>query len=510
MPARAILAAALLAVPLFLLITTGCEEDPACTPCVSGIIFGKVTTVGAPVSGSIVAMTSWDDAHRGEDAVHATARIDSLGHYSLSVPVGRYTLWVRVGFLGAIYAYQGSLSSTDADTISIVEGTDPVEVNVSLGAARIVADTPPEWEGTAVRLQLQPKEGYGAVFARGEGTAQSGKLEVAIPVLIPGAYVARVHDPEGTVFWLPATHTMANADPIDVIAGVETVYEPVIPSPARLTGTITGTWIELSARHPELTLINSDSIKVGSRYAERNGDFELRVYEPMRARLLTNIEWVLGWYGGDSFASAAVIDLALGSEVNADIVESAISVRLDTNACCYKAELYDEEPEQIARINFYSGRDEFSVSNLSPGNYYIRFIGNSSRPTFWHDAADSIDSATPIEVTEEGQIVWIESSWVEGGSITGQVLDPAGQPVPTATLSLTLADTEREQRRVHMADAEGWYKIENLHNGAYKLAAKTSVYPQTWYPGVAQHDSATVIAIEDWEDVEGITIQLLE
>src|SRR5258708_26640601 len=56
---------------------------------------------------------------------------------------------------------------------------------------------------------------------------------------------------------------------------------------------------------------------------------------------------------------------------------------------------------------------------------------------------------------------------VAAGAITGVVRDPAGEPVPGATVTLTHVETRR--RRVVVSSADGVYSASSLAPGSYRI-----------------------------------------
>jgi hypothetical protein len=491
-----------------LLIFPGCNEDETtCPPCGSGEIFGEITTAGEPVDAHLTAINRTDS---GSPRILFDADTDSAGQYSFQLPAGRYTIQtsIRQGTSGNLW--NGTLSRDQADTFNVVEGMTSRRVDLHLSTLQVEIQTPPSWDGRAISLEAVPAPGEG-VNVYGYGVVADGQLIVPLLSVPHGTYRLRLGFIASThKFWLPHTYQPDEADLVEVGVNELKTYQASIPSPAILTGAVDGSWIELQTGRPSLVLYTSDSIHVAAWGTDDQGTFTVEVYQEMRARLLIAIEGVLRWHGGDGFEEASELDLRLGQETGVEILESGIAGFLGADG--QGVELYDEAGRRLGKSNLVGDDGLFRLPNLTPDRYYLRIDRGDHWIPHWFDGADEVESATPILIEEEGTVVWIEPvNLIEGGRISGQILDPNGEPILAGWVLVTGADPpQQDQHRHQVASEEGRYEIRHVEDGRFKVGAWTGTQNHTWYPGVADWDSAEVITIEGHEHLSGIDIQLRE
>jgi hypothetical protein len=427
----------------------------------------------------------------------------------MTLPEGHYILNVQQRSLPSGYLWNGTLSADHGDTFAITAGMEPLEIELQLAALHLALETPPEWgDGELLQAYIHPVDGQGLrTFANID--SEAGTMQVEIEPVPAGVYRVSLVRAGDERIWLPPTYEMDEADQVEVEAGEVKNYESTIPSPARLTGTMTGSWRELGTDRPLVKIFDQDSTRIHGTYVDGGGEFSVELYRDMRVRLTTQIDEIERWYGGSDFSGATEFNLELGRETHVDILESGIGGYLYGSG--HGVDLYDQDGQLLGHSRIHPNERLFRFANLGPGTYYLRIQEGERWVAHWYDGADSIEAAAPVEIAEEGEIVWVRpTNLVEGGSISGQLLDPDGEPVRSALMELTRADYQpRVLRTQHVASEDGHYEQRYLENGEYKLSALTEAWGQVWYPGVADWDSAGVITIEDHSHLMGIDIQFL-
>lgn len=505
----------LLSIPMLvalLLLLPGCSEDETtCPSSPVGIVFGEMTAAGEPIEAMVSArgVPSADEIYSG---FQSRVQTDSLGRYQIELPSGRFILNVSVQQAGSGYLHDGRLSETDADTVTVVEGQEPIRMDLELGSLTVRIEAPPELEGEEIALEVDKPDGRWGVRPQ-VGEVSDGAVEVHFPAVNEGTYYLRATMlRSGDAFWLPPTYRQTEAVEITVTRGEPVTYETTIPTPAKLTGTIRGSWMELDADQPRLRMFNSDSKQIGSWRASDDGEFEMRVYETIRARLQSSIEGTVAWYGGVDYESATELDLTLGEESRIEIVESGLVLTVaQAGEDDYRADLYDESGQRIGATSFGSGSMRGRFCNLQPALYYLYFHRSALWIDQWFDGTGSFETATPIEIAEAGQIVWRDVDLVDGGSISGRLFGPDGQPLLSAYIRVSKFEEEYGPiRGFQVTDEEGMYRVDRLGDGDYRLWVQTNALGATWYPGVADPDSAEVITIEDHADLTGIDVRFPE
>ncbi len=492
---------------------TGCEDDCTTKPIpATGQIQGRITALGIPVDARVVAYRVVDSSGQACSCPGMTAETDSSGSYQISVAPGRYVLFVSVrtssGGVSGLLAH-GTLARRDVDTLT-VEGGAPVQTDLRLGAARLELSVPSALEGVKNYAALVSQDEDADLHITAIAQPAEGFAAFYFPAVPSGNYRMQFRTAL-TSFWLPGSYVENEGDLLNVGLEAETVYQGEVSTLATLRGTITGSWQELNLYRPMLTLFGPDSIPIAHASAEDDGVFEIVALGPIRTRLQITVEDIRRWEGGSSYAAATEFDLEPGHETVVEIIESGIvgelgqgrRVSLDAPIL-----LCDGDGTVIGRTGVSGSTNMFFLPNLVPGTYYVNFPSGPTWIEHWYDHADSLESATPIVVTNPGQVVWIYPNLMAGAKISGIVLDEQESPVVGSLILLTTSENAGGfYNRRTLTRAGGAFDVLALSDGAYKLGADLYARGIVWYPGTESWDSAGVVTIRAHEDVTGIVIQ---
>lgn len=501
--------------PLLVLAVAGCEDD--CTtepPAATGEIQGRITALGIPVEANLIAYRVTDASGQACSCSSMMASTDSSGSYRISVIPGKYILRVAArtssgGVSG--YLAHGTLSRTNADTLDVAWGAPPLGADLRLGVARIELSVPPALEGERVSAVLVAEDEDAGLYITAATHPVEGFAAFYFPAVPSGRYKMRLQT-SIIDLWLPGSYTESGGELLDVGLESETIYQNALSELATLRGTVTGSWQELHLLPPTLTLFSPDSVVIGRAWTDPDGAFELLALGPISARLLIAIDGVQRWEGGPNYDTATEFDLAAGHETTLAIVESGIGGELGRGKRASLIDsvlLYDGDGTSIGTARVQGTSNMFFFPNLLPGTYYLKIPRGSAWIEQWYNLADSIDAATPIVVGDAGQVVWIYPELMEGGGISGTVLDEQGSPVIGATILLTDAESPQTlywDRRA-ITRIEGAFDLIAVPDGAYKIGADLYGRGVVWYPGTDSWDSAGVVTIQAHEDVTGIVIQ---
>jgi hypothetical protein len=178
---------------------------------------------------------------------------------------------------------------------------------------------------------------------------------------------------------------------------------------------------------------------------------------------------------------------------------------------------------QTSVLTDISGR--FTFRDLAPGRYTIRATGegffgppvNGTSPT-------QISKVITIEAQKP--VTPVELFMVKGAVISGRIRDPNGQPVSGVTIAATRvtytngraqwttvsskATDDRGEYRIFWV-APGNYNVGTLARTISSIPNPQDSWARTFFPGVSDTSSATVLNVKDGEDLTGIdfTIQTL-
>jgi hypothetical protein len=507
-PAWALLAMALVA--------PACDrERTTCPGACQGRIEGRVLGGGSPVAARVYARARFD----GVTSVDASTHTDSEGRYALSLPSGRFFVEVepddeRV----SIYPSGGGITfhRDQVDSVDVPAG--PVELDFIGGSLSIDLGTPPTVEGSRIACELDGA--WGEVDdPRDDEDADGGHAVFRFSLLPPGDYIARIVD-YPTQIWLPHGGR-DSADTLTVETGRETSYAGRLSTPARILGSVRGSWQALDVDPPWVSAFIAEGERVAAVGVGDSGEFALDLFGfgPVRLRVGVGNS-PDRWVGGADFAHATVFEVdSAGTISGVSVVESGILAALEgpppdqTRYC--QVSLWDGDGRSLLEDRFgFSG--PLRICNLRPGAYRLRIVPHDEGEDWfpqYYDGADSLAAATPIVITSEGEVAPVTLHLAMGGRIAGRVLHADGTPVPGARIFYSpAADSSRttaDGASVVYAPIGG-FTIHRLHTGAYKIGARLGASPITWYPGVAEWDSAGAIEVVEGSETAGMEWRLRE
>jgi hypothetical protein len=541
---------------------SGCQDDSDRGSCPSPESVGRIEGAvdleesSLPISATVMASSVEDHGSHYFDQ----AEVDSTGVYGLDLPDGAYRLSVRLvlqvndgGCCGEgdsqVYAYGWSSAGPrllgEAPETLRVDSSAPAPLRADFHFsglhARINLPVAFEHETVRIHLQLQdpPATSDGSYYANyGKAPVVGGQADFRIAGIYPGRYTAMISiSHSGTVerFWMPATRREQEARIFEVDADQPGELTASFDQPpARLEGEILGSWQAMGLDPPSVTLFDQDSSIVATEESiNPSGRFEFDLCVPGRVRACVGMEGVNRWIGGADFDSATEYELRPGETIShVRIVESGLFLEVHAPSSGNAGgilRLVDASDSTFVAEKWFSSDDRLQgFPNLEPGTYLLRIepawpLAADWLPQ-WFDGAAGPESAQRITIAESGQVVPLLLTLERGGSIAGGALrDSAGESY-VVFVFVTPGDVRRQWGAV---GPDTWtsgdrynFVARGLPDGDWKVgiwACKYSDYegrprdipPDTvWYPGTTDWDVASIIRINDHEDVRGVDIAL--
>jgi hypothetical protein len=496
-----------------LLPIAGCEDDsPVCPESGPAILRGQILGGGVGVPASIVAIRpdySRRDSYFSVDS-------DSSGRYELHTPPGQYQIRIAtrsLWFFGSDMEKRvGGLrgAGADAETISLGPGTR--DLDFAGGRVTAAIGIPPELSGASLRCLLKGR--YSSTSIEAVAGSDSAFFEFA---LVPeGEYVVGIgrSTSELPFLWLPNSAWSGEGPRFEVPVNRQRRIEGGIPPPARISGSVRGSWQVSAPYRPSIAAVAGDQT-LALTEPEDDGSFrmELFVAEPVRIRV--RIGGIERWIGDEEQPNGMVYHPQLGEEITgASLVESGILCRLEGPRYLTHHDgslsIYDMEGREIDSSPTYN--NPLGFSNLRPGTYFLSIRPYSNEPWLpqWFDGADSLSVATPIVIQGEGESVPVTFHLVEGGRIQGTIVRPDGSAGHDSYLEITAVAGDPHGYPGHDSWPDlgsGFFEIKGLPDGNYYL--RTVIYDgdshETWlYPGTASVDSAETIGVHEHGMVGGI------
>lgn len=142
-------------------------------------------------------------------------------------------------------------------------------------------------------------------------------------------------------------------------------------------------------------------------------------------------------------------------------------------------------------------KGNYSVSGVRPGSYQVKV--NLPEGTSVHQ------SEQQVKVAEKGCAE--ASFWIQPDTrVTGRVLDSQGLPAADVLMELVPVESDQNSFPSYVkSNHEGRYEMKLVPPGRYLLGVRVTgsggstyvPYPQTYYPGVREQSSATVISLTE-------------
>lgn len=150
---------------------------------------------------------------------------------------------------------------------------------------------------------------------------------------------------------------------------------------------------------------------------------------------------------------------------------------------------------------------EYTLAHLRPGKYVVATWARGYIGEFYDDVR-TWRAATRIEVNDDTVVENIDftlDAAPEGVyTISGQISDASGNPVDHAMI---YASTENQVVGFAMSDADGYYVLDELVPGSYKIQVSRVDYEDGYYGG-SSAESATEVNVGDGQVATQTNVQL--
>jgi hypothetical protein len=513
----------LCAIFLLLSLLASCSgkksTNPVCLQSTQGTIRGRIITGGGELGSIRVAAEPINGA--APNFAWATVPVDSLGRFELTLPLGTYVLRpIPEGVRTYLYYADGGLTTIPAraKTISLVLGGQIVEADLLGGSLHIRVRFPPETEDEqdgSVTLHLEsldPPYVWAGVSVGWSANVVDGIAEVDIPFLPALDYSLSFQSSYGEEVWLRGGNVEDNTDRITVSNGQVTICNVDLGIPGRLQGRIESD-LPLAHEGRVLSLFSADSVRLAQVLLREDRGFRIGLYHPEPVRLCFWMGGIWRWFGGDSFSSATLIDLAPGQLVDGiEIRDGGFRITLEgPGVWSYhhaRLNVVDGSGRALSSTPVALSESEGSiVSNIASGSYYLQVIPEDDQIWLpqWYESADSMQYATPLVIPPEGGLVDATFHLRAGGSLAGRVTREDASVVGQIELFLSsLTDSTAVLRRASAHVATGAFRFVGLSDGDYRLGVAWYRVPMRWYPGVADWRAAGVLSIRNHGEVVGV------
>lgn len=156
---------------------------------------------------------------------------------------------------------------------------------------------------------------------------------------------------------------------------------------------------------------------------------------------------------------------------------------------------------------------KYVFSGLNPRSVVLRFEDPARNyfTRFYHNA-DKFDDATQITLEESKTSVLQDQTIVRGATISGRVIDLAGNPIDAAVYAYLCSGDTCESESWSFPLSDGRYRIDLLPAGKYKLKAYSMgavPYIEQWHDNAADEASAEQLTLDVGTEITDLNFILL-
>lgn len=496
--------------------TTGTVTGPA----------GAALVDGSQVS--VIALTSDED-----EAGRTTVAAD--GTYSLSgLTPGSYVIYFYDGshVYKALYSNQKQ-TFEDADTVTVTSGSTVANINAALSRTGSVSGTitaeggAPLNQGADVWVSAQDLDGeswdWDDAPVSNDGTYVLGGLPT-------GSYVLSFHDYSGTYAgeFYDNKPTFEAATRVPVTTGADTAnINAQLAIGGRISGTITGPGSD-DMDSIEIEVTDADENYIASGYADSDGSYSVGGI-PTGSFVVEFSDW-RGTYAREYYNNQTVhseanqVEAVLGettTNIDAELLpnSSITGTVRDANGTPVNGD--NEEVSVVAYDSDGSYVDEsylaedgtYRVVVPQAGQYRLKFEAWAGEyQTEFYSNKSTLAAADPITVNANAQTSGIDVELAAGGSITGTVRGPDGQPIDGNSDDVFVAayDSDGLYARGTYVQSDGTYALGLSDPGQYRLEFQSDddTYQNEFYDNEASLETATAVTVAAGGETSGINAQL--
>ncbi len=314
--------------------------------------------------------------------------------------------------------------------------------------------------------------------------------------------------------WYDSATSFEDATPIDLT----TISDVAVTMAER--SSISGTVLESAGSTPvaEVTVIvQSDDAFVSTRTGA-DGSYAVRGLPPgsYRVQFAPGPDLVGQYFDGvRAWNDATLVELGVdeaqtGVDATLASAGSIAGVLLDAAGDPLPNVQVNAESVTLGitgAVTFSAADGTFLLPGLAGDDYVLlAYLPGGVRQ--YYDGALQYADATSVTVQPAENVVGVVFQLVEGGEISGNLVDENGTPVANAQLAVMgLGSTSWWYGS---SNATGAFAIRGLPAGSYVLSVRADGYLTQWYDGVVDQSAATTITLEPSEVLSDLAVVLLD
>jgi hypothetical protein len=463
-------------------------------------VSGKVTAPPGVNLSAVQAYLYTADGYSYAGSVQVTAD----GSYNFAgLAAGSYKVQFSAGSSGALEQwYGGAVTFTEATTVPVADSQELTLNDTALITGASISGkvtAPAGVDLAAVRASVYNADNFRAypisTQVQADGTYKVTGLRA-------GNYKVEFsgYDSGALSQWHASGTTMETATLLPLTAGQDlTGINATLIKGASISGKLT------VPAGVDLTMVNVSATAEGSTYGSYgrvNADGTYAVKGLLAGTYKVNFSnYNSGaldeWYNNvQTQAEATPITLTASQDrtaIDATLAKGAtISGKVTLPAAEYSSNAYvtafKASDNTMAGSTSSNFDGTYSIRGLRPGSYKISFsaYGSGALPQ-WYNKAASMDTATPVTVTEGQTLTVADTTLVKGGVISGKITAPAGTNLTASQVYATKTGVIDGSSSPGYVNTDGTYSVIGLEPGTYKLhfSGGQSGAEDLWYGGTS-------------------------
>jgi hypothetical protein len=511
--------------------TTGIDAQLA----EGGVISGRVTDSSGTVGIQNVEVQVCDLSHHW---LNQWAHTDSDGYYTISgLPTGDYKVEFRTHNTPGNYVsewYNDKFSFESADTVSVTVGQTTTGIDAQLANGGAISGRVTDSTGTNGIANVDvsicdlnqywlngvstDSQGYYTIYGVAAGTY---KVQFNTD-WAQGSYVGE---------WYNDKNSFSTADPVSVSVGVTTTgIDAQLADGATISGRVTDSTGTNGIANVHVQMFNTAYNWMQRDYTDNDGYYTIRGISAGDYKIEFRTNDVPGNYVGEwyndknTFNSADTLSVTTGQTVTGIDAQLADGGGVSGRVTDSSGTIGIANVEvQICDLNqyWYNGVSTdsdgyYTIYGLPAGDYKVEFRTHNAPGNYtneWYNDKDSFENADQISVTVGQTTTGIDAQLSEGGAISGRVTDSTGT-VGIYNVDVQAYDLNNYWWNSTNTDSDGYYTIQGLPGGNYKIEFMTNWAPGDyvgeWYNDKDSFDNADPVSVTVGQTTTGIDAQLAD
>ena len=164
---------------------------------------------------------------------------------------------------------------------------------------------------------------------------------------------------------------------------------------------------------------------------------------------------------------------------------------------CASAVPVGADPWDSAGAACSDDQGRYSITDLDPGSYEVRFADNEQRRyvTQWYDGATDRAAATTVTLGQDEAVTGIDAALVRGAEIIARLVDAKTGDALADVCAHVYADRSDVFVENGCSDEQGILRIAPLPAGSFTVEIGSGIFEPVWYDGRRTQRRAALVTL---------------